>query len=121
MEWQPATALYYPNWNLYGVTFSDNGILNYKYLGPIYYYFDAASGAFIHEVNPYTDSAGLVMIRMVYPVHSGEVGGPLTVFLVFLLGVATAGHCITGVWLWLKKRGPRIAAKKIRLQTTADA
>ena len=61
------------------------------------------------------------MIRMVYPVHSGEVGGPLTVFLVFLLGVATAGHCITGVWLWLKKRGPRIAAKKIRLQTTADA
>ena len=121
VEWQPATALYYPNWNLYGVTFSDNGILNYKYLGPIYYYFDAASGAFIHEVNPYTDSAGLVMIRMVYPVHSGEVGGPLTVFLVFLLGVATAGHCITGVWLWLKKRGPRIAAKKIRLQTTADA
>ena len=119
IEWQPATMLYYPNWNLYGVTFSDNGILNYKYLGPIYYYFDAATGAFVHEVNPYTDSAGLVMIRMVYPVHSGEVGGPFTVFFVFLLGIVTAGHCITGIWIWLKKRGPRIAAKKARLQQAA--
>lgn len=121
ITWQPATLLYYPDWNLYGTTFSDNGVLNYKYLGPIYYYFDAATGAFIHEVNPYTDSAGLVMIRMVYPVHSGEVGGPATVFLIFALGVVTAGHCITGIWLWLKKRGPRIAAKKARQQQTANA
>ncbi len=112
--------LYYPNWNLYGVTFSDNGILNYKHLGPIYYYFDAASGAFVHEVNPYTDSAGLVMIRAVYPLHSGEMGGALSVFLVFILGLATAEQCITGTWLWLKKRGPRIAAKKAR-QTEAPA
>ena len=119
-EWKPATMLYYPNWNLYGVTFSDNGILNYKHLGPIYYYFDAASGAFVHEVNPYTDSAGLVMIRAVYPLHSGEMGGALSVFLVFILGLATAEQCITGTWLWLKKRGPRIAAKKAR-QTEAPA
>lgn len=117
ITWQPATLLYYPDWNLYGTTFSDNGILNYKYLGPIYYYFDAATGAFVHEVNPYTDSAGLVMIRMVYPLHSGEMGGPVTVFLIFLLGIATAGHCITGIWLWLKKRGPRIAAKRARQQS----
>lgn len=112
LEWQPATMLYYPNWNLYGVTFSDDGVLNYKHLGPIYYYFDAATGAFVHEVNPYTDSAGLVMIRAVYPLHSGEFGGGFTVFLVFILGLATAEQCVTGVWVWLKKRGPRIAATK---------
>ena len=112
MEWKPATMLYYPNWNLYGTTFSDSGVLNYKYLGPIYHYFDAATGEWFHEVNPYTDSAGLVMIRAVYPLHSGEIGGWLTVFFVFVLGLATAEQCFTGIWLWLKKRGPRIAAKK---------
>jgi len=111
-EWKPATMLYYQNWNIYGTTFSDTGDLNYKYLGPIYHYFDAASGAWVHEVNPYTDSAGLVMIRAVYPLHSGEVGGWLTVFFVFILGLATAEQCFTGIWLWLKKRGPRIAARK---------
>ena len=112
IEWKPATMLYYQNWNIYGTTFSDTGNLNYKYLGPIYYYFDAVTGEWIHEVNPYTDSAGLVMIRAVYPLHSGEVGGWLTVFFVFILGLATAEQCITGIWLWLKKRGPRIAARK---------
>lgn len=111
-EWKPATMLYYQNWNIYGTTFSDTGDLNYKYLGPIYHYFDAATGAWVHEVNPYTDSAGLVMIRAVYPLHSGEIGGWLTVFFVFILGLATAEQCFTGIWLWLKKRGPRIAAKR---------
>ncbi|MFN3312161.1 MAG: PepSY-associated TM helix domain-containing protein [Hyphomonas sp.] len=121
IEWKPATMLYYQNWNLYGTTFSDSGQINYKYLGPIYYYFDAASGEWVHEVNPYTDSAGLVMIRMVYPLHSGEIGGWLTVFFVFVLGLATAEQCITGIWLWLKKRGPRIAAKKRMMSAeTAD-
>ncbi|KCZ97013.1 PepSY-associated TM helix domain-containing protein [Hyphomonas polymorpha PS728] len=112
IAWKPATMLYYQNWNLYGTTFSDTGDLNYKYLGPIYYYFDAATGDWIHEVNPYTDSAGLVMIRAVYPLHSGEIGGGLAVFFVFILGLATAEQCFTGIWVWLKKRGPRIAAKR---------
>lgn len=111
-SWKPATMLYYQNWNIYGTTFSDTGNLNYKYLGPIYHYFDGATGEWVHEVNPYADSAGLVMIRAVYPLHSGEVGGGLAVFFVFILGLATAEQCITGIWLWLKKRGPRIAAKK---------
>lgn len=118
--WKPATMLYYQNWNIYGTTFSDTGDLNYKYLGPIYHYFDANTGEWVHEVNPYTDSAGLVMIRAVYPLHSGEIGGWLTVFFVFILGLATAEQCITGIWLWLKKRGPRIAAKK-KAQTPAPA
>jgi uncharacterized iron-regulated membrane protein len=113
ISWQPATMLYYPNWNLYGTTFSDNGVLNYKYLGPIYYYFDADTGAFAHEVNPYTDSAGLVMIRVLYPVHSGEVAGGIGVFFIFILGLATTEQCITGVWVWWKKRKPRIAARRL--------
>lgn len=121
IAWKPATMLYYQNWNLYGTTFSDTGNLNYKYLGPIYYYFDAATGEWVHEVNPYTDSAGLVMIRAVYPLHSGEIGGGLAVFFVFILGLATAEQCFTGIWLWLKKRGPRIAAKRKAAAEAAGA
>ena len=113
ISWRPATMLYYPNWNLYGTTFTDNGQLNYKKLGPIYYYFDATTGAFVHEVNPYTDSAGLVMIRILYPTHSGEFAGGLSVFFIFVLGLATTEQCVTGIWVWWKKRKPRIAAKKL--------
>ncbi|WP_300379082.1 PepSY domain-containing protein [Henriciella sp.] len=112
VSWQPATMLYDPDWNLYGVTLTDNGVLNYKALGPIYYHFDAATGAYVHEVNPYNDSAGLAMMRAVYPLHSGEIGGGFTVFIIFLTGLATAEMCVTGLWVWLKKRGPRIAARK---------
>ncbi|MEM5516268.1 PepSY-associated TM helix domain-containing protein [Henriciella sp. AS95] len=115
VSWQPATMLYYPDWNLYGATLTDNGVLNYKALGPIYYHFDGSSGAYIQQVNPYDDSTGLALMRSVYPLHSGEVGGPVTVFIVFLTGLATAEMCVTGIWVWLKKRGPRIAAKKKRL------
>jgi uncharacterized iron-regulated membrane protein len=92
--------------------YTDNGVVNYRHLGPVYLYFDAQSGAYVHEVNPYTDSAGLVMIRVLYPTHSGEVAGGFTVFLIFILGLATAEQCITGIWVWWKKRGPRIAAKR---------
>lgn len=121
VEWQPATMLYNPSWNIYGITLSDNGVLNYKGLGPIYYYFDAVTGEYVHEVNPYTDSMGLKLMRAVYPLHSGEMGGPIMVFLVFLTGLATAEMCVTGIWVWLKKRGPRIAARRKALERAAAA
>jgi uncharacterized iron-regulated membrane protein len=112
LGWQPATALYRPDWNAYGVTFTDDGQLNYHRLGPVYYYFDARSGAFIHEVNPYDDSAGLVMIRMLYPLHSGKVGGRATIAIVFLLGLATLEMCVTGGYVWWKKRRSRVAQRR---------
>ena len=118
VEWQPATMLYNQTWGIYGVTLTDNGVLNYEALGPIYYYFDATTGAYVHEVNPYSDSLGLAMMRTVYPLHSGEMGGPVMVFIIFLTGVATAEMCVTGIWVWLKKRGPRIAGRK-RLEAAA--
>ncbi|MGD9810789.1 MAG: PepSY-associated TM helix domain-containing protein [Sphingobium sp.] len=104
LDWLPATVLYRPDWNLYGVTFTDNGNLNYHRLGPIYYYFNANTGAFIHEVNPYNDSAGLVMIRMLYPLHSGKIAGTVTIIIVFVLGMATLEMCVTGAYLWWKRR-----------------
>jgi uncharacterized iron-regulated membrane protein len=111
LAWRPATALYNAGYNIYGVTFTDDGTLNYRALGPIYLYFDAASGKFVHRVDPYVDSAGLVMIRILYPVHSGQVAGWPTVALVFLLGLATLIHAVTGFYIWWKKRKVRRPAR----------
>lgn len=120
LEWRPAAMLYLPEWNFYGVKFSPDGVLDYRNLGPVDYYFDAASNTFRHEVNPYDDSAGLVMIRMLYPLHSGEIGGTLTIVLVFVLGLTTAGQGATGIYVWWKKRKSRVAraraARQIREQ-----
>lgn len=114
LDWTPATALYRPDWNFYGVTFTDDGTANYHRLGPIYYYFDARTGSFAHETNPYTDNAGLVMIRILYPVHSGKVAGNITILIVFLLGLATLEMCVTGFYVWWKKRASRVAAATAR-------
>jgi uncharacterized iron-regulated membrane protein len=112
LSWRPATLIYRPDWNLYGVTLTDNGRLNYRALGPIYLYFDATNGRFVHRVDPYSDSAGLVMMRMLYPLHSGKVFGWPTVALVFLLGLATTEQCVTGFYVWWKKRRARRLGSK---------
>jgi uncharacterized iron-regulated membrane protein len=119
LDWKPATALYLPAWNLYGVTFTNDGTLNYRALGPVNYYVDARSGRIVHEVDPYSDSAGLVMIRMLYPLHSGQVGGPITVAIIFLLGLATTEMCVTGGYVWWKKRQSRVAARAAAARRTA--
>lgn len=113
-SWRPATALYIPRLNLYGVTFTNDGTLNYRALGPVYYYVDAKHGRVVEEDDPYSDSAGLVMIRMLYPLHSGQVAGPITVFFVFLFGLSTFEMCATGFYLWWKNRRSRLAARERR-------
>ena len=112
LDWRPATMLYLPDWNFYGVKFSADGVLDYRNLGPVDYYFDGNTGAYRHEVDPYTDSAGLRAIRVVYPLHSGEIFGWVTVLLVFVLGVVTLGQSITGLYVWWKKRASRVAARR---------
>jgi uncharacterized iron-regulated membrane protein len=112
IEWRPATLLYRADWDLYGVTLTNDGRLNYRALGPIYLYFDASDGRLVHRVDPYADSAGLVMIRMLYPLHSGKIAGWPTVALVFLLGLATIGQAVTGFYVWWKKRRARRLGRK---------
>ena len=101
--WLPATGLYNPKRGLYGVQLTDDGRLNYRRLGPINYYFDGGSGAFVAADTPYGDP-GLSLIRMLYTIHSGRVAGPLGVAVVFVLGVVTVEMCVTGVYIWWTKR-----------------
>lgn len=120
LKWTPATAIYVPSWNLYGVTLTNDGRLNYRDLGPVYYYFDARTGRYAHVVDPYSDSAGLVMIRMLYPLHSGKVAGWPTVALIFLLGLATIEMAVTGFYVWWKKRKSRVAARTAAAKRQAN-
>lgn len=114
LEWQPATMLYLPEWNFYGVKYSPEGVLDYSNLGPVDYYVDGNTGAYRHQVDPYTDSMGLKAIRVVYPLHSGEIFGVATIALVFVLGLATLLQSITGVYIWWKKRKSRVAARRAK-------
>jgi uncharacterized iron-regulated membrane protein len=48
--------------------------------------------------------AGARAYTVVYPLHTGELGGQPHVVLNALLGLLTAGFAGTGLWLWWKRR-----------------
>jgi uncharacterized iron-regulated membrane protein len=105
--WRPATVLYDSEENRIGVTLTDNGVLNYRRLGPIYLYFEAQTGRLAEVVDPYHGNTHLAWIRVLYPVHSGRIAGLPTLVLVFVSGLAIFAMCATGVYLWWKKRPSR--------------
>lgn len=106
-KWQPATAVYLPTRNAYGLTLTDDATLNYRGLGPIYWYFDGTTGQLVDRDDPYQDNPGLALIRILYPLHSGRIIGPIGVGIVFLLGLATTEMCATGIYVWWRKRRAR--------------
>jgi uncharacterized iron-regulated membrane protein len=108
----PASVVYDAEDDRIGVTLTDDGTVNYRAFGPIYLYFEAKSGRLANVVNPYRGNTNLTMIRVLYPIHSGRIAGPITVAVVFVCGLVTFGMCVTGVYLWWKKRGGRVAARR---------
>jgi uncharacterized iron-regulated membrane protein len=114
--WKPAQVGYLPDRDLYQVTFTRSGVVNYSRLGPFSYYLDGRARRFLFEDSPYIDSTGRKLSRSLYPLHTGQVAGPLGQTFVFILGLATAEQCVTGAYLWLKRRGPRVAARRARMQ-----
>lgn len=109
--WQPATVLYDAELDHIGVTLSDDGLLNYRRLGPIYLYFEAPSGRLVEVVDPYHGNTHLALIRVLYPIHSGRIGGRTTIVIVCLLGLVIFAMCLTGLYLWWKKRPSRIGRR----------
>lgn len=112
--WRPATALYQPGRQLYGVTLTDDGSANYRLLGPVYYYVDGNDGRVVDVASPYDDT-GSALTRVLYPVHSGRTFGAIGIALVFVMGLVTFGQCATGFYVWWKKRRNRVAAERARL------
>lgn len=112
LQWRPAVGIWLPDRGLYGVAFTRSGYEAYRGLGPVTYYLDGQSGRFVYADDPYHDSAGRKFSRALYPLHSGEVAGPIGVAVIFLLGLATVQMCVTGFYVWWKKRQGRVATKR---------
>lgn len=107
LKWRPALLRFSPEFGAYGVTFTDNGVENYRLLGPVTYYVEGQKGRIVEKDDPYHDSFGRKLQRSLYPLHSGEVTGWWGIAIIFLLGLATAEMCVTGFYTWWKKRESR--------------
>lgn len=112
LGWLPAKQSYLPDRNLFGVMFTPSGFETYRGLGPITLYLDGTNGHLVYADDPYRDSAGRKASRALYPLHSGEMIGPIGVGIIFLLGLASAEMCVTGLYTWWKKRRSRIAQSR---------
>lgn len=56
--------------------------------------------------------AGNGMVAVVYPLHTGELGGPLHEAATAVLGLALAGLGLSGIWLWWRRRTAAGAARR---------
>ena len=109
LEGRPASMMYDPGNNHYAIAFTPDGKVSTRGLGPVSLYVDAVKGRFLYRDDPYHDSFGVVMERMIYPVHSGRVLGWPGQALVFVLGLVTFAQTATGLYVWWKKRRTRLA------------
>ncbi|MDB5453946.1 MAG: peptidase, partial [Caulobacteraceae bacterium] len=100
LSWRPAQVGYLPDRDLYQVTFTRSGVVNYSRLGPVSYYLAGADGRFVYEDSPYADSGGRKLSRALYPLHTGQVAGWIGEAVVFILGLITVEQCVTGAYLW---------------------
>lgn len=114
LKWHPALERFSPEYGVFGVTFTDNGVENYHLLGPVTYYFDGQTGRLVERDDPYHDSWGRKVTRSLYPLHSGDIAGWFGIAIIFLLGLATAEMSVTGFYTWWKKRESRKGGRKPR-------
>ena len=119
----PASLTFDKAHDLFGVAFTPSGRMEYSGLGPVTYYVDDHTGRLVYIDSPYADSGGRKLERSLYPLHSGQVFGLASRWLVMLLGVSIMEMSVTGLIVWWKKRGPRadqrVAQRKARRLKTA--
>lgn len=109
--WQPAFANYFPTLGLYGISFVPSTLDTYAALGPVAYYYDDRSGKLVYRDDPYHDGMRGIVMRSLYPLHSGRIGGWSTEILVGCLGFFTMILSASGLYLWERKRRGRRRAR----------
>ncbi|TLU72559.1 PepSY-associated TM helix domain-containing protein [Lichenicoccus roseus] len=100
-----------PARGFYEVGFAPGGSTLYEGFGRVTYSIDRRDGDVAWIDQPRLDGAGRLVLRSLYPLHSGQVFGLPTRLLVLLLGLATTGLAVTGFLPWWRRlRGRRPAA-----------
>lgn len=59
--------------------------------------------------------AGSGAVVVIYPLHTGELGGLVHQAITVLLGLALGGLGLSGLWLWWRRRAVAAAARDIAL------
>jgi uncharacterized iron-regulated membrane protein len=61
--------------------------------------------------------AGNAAVVVIYPLHTGALGGPVLEAVTALLGLALGGLGLSGVWLWWRRRAVAGAARSNALSS----
>lgn len=112
----PFDVFHSPEFNLYGVGFGDHHAAG---MGVPYLYFDASTGRVTGEAVPGEGPAGDLFLQWLFPLHSGRAAGMVGRALVALSGIAVAVLSVTGVVIWLRKRGAPSVWRRAR-ESSAD-
>jgi uncharacterized iron-regulated membrane protein len=70
-------------------------------------YVRRADGRVLARVDPALQAGGDRAVRWLLPLHSGHYGGGAGTVVGMVAALGLAGLAITGVWMWLSRRGMR--------------
>lgn len=68
-------------------------------------YFDGSTGEYLGEHIPGTGTAGDLFLQLQFPLHSGRIAGIPGRIFISIMGLVVAALSVTGVVIWLKRRG----------------
>lgn len=100
-----------PRQGVYGVRSFDARDLDG--MGRLWTYVDMADGRIVGQRHDNGEGPGDAFFAWQYPLHSGKVLGLPGRIIVAAAGVATAGLCLTGVFLWAKRRRRAVSASPL--------
>lgn len=75
-------------------------------------YIDAKTGDYLGDWLPWQGSAADIFVQAQFPAHSGRILGLLGRILISVMGVVVAMLSVTGVIIWLRKRGARVVVQR---------
>lgn len=77
-------------------------------LGQPIVYIDDSTGTILREDVPGKGTAGDTILRLQFPLHSGQIAGLIGRIVVSVLGVVVAMLSVTGVLIWARKQRARM-------------
>ncbi len=80
-------------------------------LGVKQLYFDGIDGAYLGKRDPGTGTAGDIFLDLQFPLHSGRIAGIPGRIFISVMGVIVATLSVTGVVIWLRRRGALVTKK----------